>query len=71
MSNDVREHKQFIDVSKYGETIINFSYFPSSDRVSCQIKQINGNEIKVMDLSSVEILTLMSIYQKLKFRKEE
>ncbi len=65
-----RDHKQLISIGEYDSTIINFSYFPQSDRSSCVIHQIkNTDELIIMRLGDAEIRSLISIYQELKFTR--
>ena len=70
MGLEQREHQQFLKTGEYSETIINFFYYPQSDRSTCVIKQINNDELKIMGLGDAEIRSIISIYQELKFTRE-
>lgn len=70
MGLEQREHQQFLKMGEHSETIINFSYFPQSDRASCVIKQISYDNLKMTNLGDTEIKTIISQFQELKFTRE-
>ena len=70
MGLKTRELTQHIKLGDHSDSLINFSYYPQSDRASVQIKQIHDDQLIMMSLGDSEIRSLIAIYQKLKFTRE-